>query len=220
MTEHREFYYRHLPHWQPDGATLFVTFRLAGSLPGAIIAALEEQCEREDEALRSIQDVQECRKRAYLNTRRAFGRWDTALDNATTGPQWLANSQIAAIVVEALHYRHDRVYDLLAFCVMPNHVHLVCTPLQCEDGTYYALQRILQSFKRYTARESNKILQRRGTFWQSESYDHVIRDEAELTRIIQYVLDNPVKAGLVPNWEAWPWTYTSRDIVPIERPDW
>lgn len=216
MTEHREFYRRHLPHWQPDGAMLFITFRLAGSLPRAVIAALEEQCEREEEALRDIQDVQERRKRAYLNTRRAFGRWDTALDRATTGPQWLANSQIAAIVVEALHYRHERVYDLVAFCVMPNHVHLVCTPLQCEDGTYHALRRILQSLKRYTARESNKILQRRGAFWQSESYDRVIRDEAELERIIQYVLDNPVKAGLVPNWKAWPWTYTSRDIVLIE----
>jgi REP element-mobilizing transposase RayT len=216
MTEHREFYRRHLPHWQPDGAMLFVTFRLAGSLPNAVIAALEEQCERQEEALRGIQDVQERRKQSYLNTRRVFGRWDTALDNATTGPQWLAKSQIAAVVVEALHYRHDRVYDLVAFCVMPNHVHLVCTPLKCEDGTYYALRRILQSLKRYTARESNKILQRRGAFWQAESYDHVVRDEAELMRIIQYVLDNPVKAGLVPNWEAWPWIYTSRDIVPIE----
>ncbi len=146
-------------------------------------------------------------KQAYLYERRAFGRWDAALDAVTTGPCWLTEAHIAPIIVEALHYRDRREYDLLAFCVMSNHVHLVCTPLQKEDGSYYALYRIMQSLKRHTARQSNLVLQRQGAFWQDESYDHVARDAGELQRIIRYVINNPVKAGLVSNWQDWPWTY-------------
>jgi putative transposase len=129
------------------------------------------------------------------------------LDISSSGPRWLADPRIAAVVVEALHHRSERVYDLLAFCVMPNHVHLVCTPLQREDGTYHALHRILQSLKRHTARQANKTLKRQGAFWQAESYDHIVRDTDELARIVQYVINNPVKAGLASDWEAWPWTY-------------
>ena len=211
MKEHRVFYRRHLPHWQPGGATLFITFRLAGSLPQVVIAALREQYEQEKRSLLKFEEGQERQKQAELNTRRAFGRWDVALDKAKNGPHWLANPEVASIVVEALHYRHGRVYDLVAFCLMPTHVHLVCTPLQREDGTYHALNRILQSLKRYTAREANKILQRQGAFWQAENYDHFVRNVAELTRIIQYVINNPVKANLVSDWEAWPWTYVWSD---------
>lgn len=207
MTDHRIFYRRHLPHWQPDGATLFITFRLAGSLPRAVITALREEREQDECALLHISDVQERQKQAYLDVRRAFGRWDAALDNSDSDPRWLADPRIAAVVVEALYYRDERVYDLLAFCVMPNHVHLVCTPLQREGGTYHALHRILQSLKRHTARQANKILKRQGAFWQAESYDHVVRDMDELVRIVQYVVNNPVKAGLVADWEVWPWTY-------------
>jgi putative transposase len=214
MAEHREFYRRHLPHLQPAGATLLVTFRLAGSLPRTVIAALQEQHEQEERALLDMANVQECQEQAYLNARRAFGRWDVALDAAKSGPRWLADPQIAPIVVEALRYRDERVHDLVAFCVMPNHVHLVCTPLQREDSTYHVLYRILQSLKRHTARKSNKTLQRQGTFWQGEGYDHVVRDADELMRIIWYVINNPVKAGLVSDWEAWPWTYVSPNVIP------
>ena len=65
----------------------------------------------------------------------------------------------------------------------------------------------MQSLKRYTAREANKILKRHGSFWQAESYDHVIRDADEYASISHYVRQNPVKAGLVRRAEDWPWTY-------------
>jgi putative transposase len=206
-TSYRAFYRRHLPHWQPPGATLFITFRLAGSLPRAVLAALREQQEREERALLAIADVQERERQAYLDARRAFGRWDAALDAAAGGPRWLADPRIAAFVAEALHHRHDKVYDLLAFCVMSTHVHLVCTPLAREEDTYPMHSSILQSLKRHTARQANLILQRQGTFWQRESYDHVVRDDEELARIVRYVLNNPVKAGLVAAWQDWPWSY-------------
>jgi len=199
MADHRVSYRRHLPHWQPAGATLFITFRLAGSLPHTVVATLQEKREQEKRALSHASDVQGHRKQAYQD----------ALDVSDSGPHWLADPQVASIVAEALHYRHERAYDLLAFCIMPNHVHLVCTPLQREDGTYYAIHRILQSLKQHSARQANKVLGRQGTFWQEESYDHVVRDADELTRVVQYVISNPVKAGLISEWEAWPWTYKS-----------
>jgi hypothetical protein len=75
-----------------------------------------------------------------------------------------------------------------------------------------ALSLILFSIKRYTAREANKILGRKGAFWQHESYDHVVRDGNELSRIIRYVKENPVKAGLVNDWKDWKWSYVRKEV--------
>ena len=213
MSDYREYYRRHLPHWQPEGTTLFITCRLAGSLPRAVIAELQAERERQNAVLARIDDAQERRKQTYLEDRRAFGRWDKVLDCASDTPRWLSDPRVAEIVVEALHYRDGRVYDLLAFCLMPNHMHLVVTLLARCDGAYYVLHRILQSLKRHTARQANRILDRRGPFWQAESYDHVVSDADELARIVRYVINNPVKAGLVSEWESWPWTYCKMRVA-------
>ena len=225
---HREYYRRHLPHWQPVCATLFVTFRLAGSLPQAIIDRLRDERDAGMRKAARMVDVEQHRTQEYLDERRYFGRWDSALDCSVEGPHWLANPEIAAIVAEALHYRDSRLYHLLAFCIMPNHVHLVCTPLpvgrtgspandaaaRTASPAYeaHSLSSVLQSLKRHTARQANVKLGRRGKFWQEESYDHVVRDADELGRVIRYVISNPVKAGLVESWQDWAWTY--------RRPDW
>jgi putative transposase len=211
---HREFYRRHLPHWQPEGATLFITFRLAGSLPQTVIAELLAERERKERALAHIDDTTIRQEKAYLEERRAFGRWDQALHTIHAGPRWLSEPRIAELVAKSLHYRDARVYTLIAFCVMPNHVHLVCTPLPGQNERYRPLSTIMQSLKRYTARESNLALRRGGSFWQEENYDHVVRDADELRRIVWYVIHNPVKAGLVAEWEDWPWTYCASDWFP------
>ena len=69
----------------------------------------------------------------------------------------------------------------------------------------------MKSVKGISAREANKILNRKGSFWQSESYDHIVRNEEELERIIKYVIYNPVKAGLVDKWEDWENNYIAED---------
>jgi REP element-mobilizing transposase RayT len=84
-------------------------------------------------------------------------------------------------------------------------------PLTKPDGTYHSLVSIMHSLKRYTARQANLLLVREGQFWQHESYDHVVRDEAERVRIVSYFLSNPEKAGLVASGAAWPWLY-SKDL--------
>ena len=120
---------------------------------------------------------------------------------------WLGEPQVAHIVFESLRYFDGERYVVDAYTIMPNHVHMVFTPLPNAAGEYHSIASILHSIKRYTARESNRLLQRIGEFWQHESYDHFVRDDSEKLRIIRYVINNPVKAGLVQSWEDWKWTY-------------
>jgi len=219
----KEFYRRHLPHWQPRGAVFFVTFRLKNSLPIEVIKSLKEEREHTKAILEGFPES-EREGRNYLEERRYFGRWDSYLDKAEFGPRWLAQPEIAIIVKEALHYRHGKVFDLHAFCIMSNHVHVVFEPLSRSEwhsdqskadwqSALPDLPKIMQSLKRHTARQANIILDRQDAFWQDESYDHVIRDNEEYIRIVNYVLENPVKAGLVSEWSQWRWTYCKPDIT-------
>lgn len=205
----KEFYRRHLPHWQPPDAVFFVTFRLKNSLPYEVVQALREERER------AVQ--------TRLDEHHYFERWEGFLGKAEFGPRWLSQPEIAAVVKEALHYRDGKVCDLHAFCIMPNHVHVVFRllsraeyhfALRSEYHSDLQLNKILQSLKRHTARQANSILGREGAFWQDESYDHVIRDNEEYARILYYVLENPVKAGLVSTWEEWQWAYRK----PVSNP--
>ncbi|MCI0525118.1 MAG: hypothetical protein L0Y75_07630 [Acidobacteria bacterium] len=120
--EYQEFYERNLPHFQPPEATLFVTFRLDGSLPQAAL----------NQSLPADTDEEVCQ---------------------------------------------------------------------------VVLASIMDSLKGWTARRCNRALNRRGQFWQHESYDHVIRNQPEWERVVNYVVNNPVKAGLVTGWPDWKWTY-------------
>jgi putative transposase len=208
----QECYRRDLPHIQWPGATLFVTFRLAGSMPAQVRRRLVAEAEQGEAALTHIMDPQARARQAYREQRRLFARWDNVLDAAWTGPLSLREPQVANIVAKALHHRDNGVYELQAFCIMPNHVHVVFAPLPKDDGTYHALSAIMHSLKRYTARQANVLLGRRGHFWQHENYDHVVRDRPEQDRIIEYVLNNPVRAGLVEHWQDWEWTYCKYEM--------
>lgn len=205
--DYKAEYERSLPHFQPQGATLFVNFRLAGSIPKIVMDQLKFEAEERERAIRQKADPAELDNLIYEERKRQFGRWDQLLDQAKNGPFWLRQPEIAEIVVQALHYRNGKVYELDVFTVMPNHVHVVFRPLRKSDGTYHPLQAIMHSLKRYTARQGNKILGREGAFWQHENYDHVVRDRAEWERIVRYVLSNPVKAGLVEDWQDWPYSW-------------
>ena len=207
MSENPDYYRRHLPHWQPKGAVFFVTFRQKGSLPFEVIKSLLEQREEEKRNLFKL-PLHQRPQQDDLDERISYGRWDTLLDNAEFCPRWLGQAEIAEIVKEAFRYRAGRDFELFAYSIMPNHVHAVVEPLESEyHSDLPPLSKIMQSFKRHTARQANLLLGRQGAFWQDESYDRVIRNEAEFQRVVYYVLENPVKAGLVPDWEAWPWSY-------------
>jgi REP element-mobilizing transposase RayT len=218
------FYRRHLPHWQPAGATIFLTWRLYGSLPKEALYRLEEEKHRLEK--QPIRPDETPRDRALRHNKGIFALADKMLADDMTDPHWLKDEQIARLVVEVLFYHDGNLYALLAFVVMPNHVHVLLQPLEekREEQTeqlkqvtkphldnhtprYVPLRRITQSLKGYTAREANQLLGRTGqTFWQDESYDHWVRDEAELGWIITYIEGDPVKSGLVARPEEWRWS--------------
>jgi len=96
-------YHRQLPHIQPPGATLFTPFRLAGSIPVTVAAALCEDAERVQAEMERAPDSPERAERLHLEERRFFGQWDAALDLGR-GPDWLRNPLIARLVAESMHY--------------------------------------------------------------------------------------------------------------------
>lgn len=204
---YKNYYHRNLPHIQPEGGTFFITSRLAGSLPIEVVEKLNQERELINSELEKISNQHERVEQAYLASRRLFGKWDKALDESNTGIKYLANEQIAKLVADSLHFRDGKVYDLIAYCIMPNHKHVVFTPLEETENKYFSLSKIMHSLKRHTARQANLALERTGVFWQHENYDHFIRDEAELERIVKYILYNPVKANLVKEQTDWQWSY-------------
>jgi REP element-mobilizing transposase RayT len=173
------YYQRRLPHWDVVGRPLFVTFRLHGSLPAGRMFPP-----------------------THLNNGQAFAAMDRILDHAGTGPTHLRNPQIAAIVVNSLRdgaFRFSR-YELHAFVVMPNHVHILVTP-------HVTSTKSLGPLKGFTAHEANVILGRTGNpFWQGESYDHLVRSDEEFPRIRRYIENNPVRAGLVGTPDEFDWS--------------
>jgi putative transposase len=197
----KTYYRRNLPQYQPADPTYFVTFRLAGSLPQEAVAHLKEERAKAERQL--LESGGRDEERINQLRKRHFARFDKLLDTARHGPRWLQNAEVAEVVSGAIRYRDGREYELLAYCIMPNHVHLVIT----LERNSISLYKVLQSLKRFTAREANKILSRTGGFWQHESYDHVVRSDKELIRVIAYVLRNPEKAGLVNSWNSWRWSY-------------
>ena len=173
------FYRRKLPDWQPEGMALFVTWRLSGSLPAEV---QEKILQNEPE-------------KAFLIT-------DRFLDKASKGPLWLNDPAVATMVIEAIEFGESRLklYQLVAYVLMANHVHALWIP-------HAPLSRITHAIKSFTALEANQILGRRGKpFWQHESFDHWVRSETELRRIVRYIEYNPVRAGLVERVEIWPWS--------------
>jgi REP element-mobilizing transposase RayT len=177
------YHERHLPHWQPEGTALFITWRLHGSLPGLI------------EVLKGQSAGQQ------------FVAIDRVLDEAATGPRWLADERVAQCVVDALFYgEHQlRLYRLRAWVVMSNHVHVLIYPKA-------PLSRITKAIKNFSARRADTILGRAGQpFWQDESYDHWVRSPDELEKIVRYIEANPVTAGLVSQPQEWRWSSAFAD---------
>ncbi|MCK6472346.1 MAG: hypothetical protein L6R28_11430 [Planctomycetes bacterium] len=207
---YREHYRRCLPHWQPSGKTFFVTFRLADTLPKPMMERyrLEVLQSERGKTGKMGKMGKALEALSARNRRKWFARLEATLDGGSLGPNWLRRSNVARMVGKAIEARNAEVYDLACYCMMPNHDHIVFTPLPAQsDGEPAALAGILHSLKRYTASEANRMLGRPGAFWAGENFDHWIRDKASYERIVRYVLENPVKAGIVKDWREWPGTY-------------
>jgi REP element-mobilizing transposase RayT len=206
----------YLPHVKREGACYFVTFRLADSLPGDVLQKCQAERAERIHRFHVLDDL--ARKKGSTPPKpdtldeieREYFRGLEAFLDRGMGECCLRTPGIALIVSDAIRYFDGQRYRLDSWVVMPNHVHLVLWPMP-----NHSLSKILQSLKRFTAREANKMLQRTGQeFWQPESYDHWIRNDEEHTRCCRYVVNNPVKARLCQTPEQWGWSSAWRRIVP------
>ncbi len=212
-------YRKNLPHIYPVGAKFFVTFCLKGALPAEIMEQYKLEQEQKVKILQELGD----KTKIYDEYKRHFTKIDNYLDNSTQ--TWiLQKSEITKIVTSKMHHLDKNLYDLIAYCVMSNHVHLVFNmDLQIENivdnellttKNYTQVERIMQRIKGGSSFEINKFLGTQGvTNWQAESYDHCVCNDKELQNIINYTLQNPVKAGLVENWQDWKFSYINENYL-------
>jgi len=204
--EIKPFYRRDLPHYQPVGNTVFfITTRLDGSLPKSKIEELRLAREEEIGTVKQLNiSWEERQKRIDGAHKRFFGKYDELLDNLSTGNHWLNIPSIADVITDSLHHFDGQRYELICYTIMSNHIHVVFD-LKKE----FALYGTLQSIKSFSAKKANELLDRSGQFWQHESYDRVVRDDKELGRVIDYVLNNPVKAGICNDWQKWKYNFVN-----------
>ncbi len=200
--EHR----RNLPHIYLEGATFFITFRLKNSIPLEVLEKLKDETDYKKKAINQDKKLSSAEKEIalYNEEKRFFWKYDKALEKYATDDDFLKKPEVAQIVADKMKEYDKKYYDLLAYCIMSNHVHLLFDTAGYEDTD---LSKVMKLIKGGSGFLCNQILQRKGTFWQEESYDHYVRNEQELSNIIDYIVENPVKAGLIEDWEKWPFTY-------------
>nr|VFK65991.1 MAG: Transposase IS200 like [Candidatus Kentron sp. UNK]VFK71668.1 MAG: Transposase IS200 like [Candidatus Kentron sp. UNK] len=180
-TTHKGWYSRnYLPHFDAPHLMQSITFRLYDALPWEILSQL--QCDLESGRITDTQRLQTI---------------ETYMD-AGHGACWLRRPDIAEIVQDALQYFDGERYRLLAWCVMPNHVHVLI-----ETFASYPMDGVLFSWKSFSAGKANTLLNRQGRFWQREYFDRYIRDAIHYDRVVFYIENNPVKAGFVARAGDW-----------------
>lgn len=166
----------YLPHCDTPGLLQTITFRLADSLPEDVLFRVLHEDGDEINRLKQVEK--------YLD--------------AGQGTCWLMQPAVADIVENALQHGDGQRYHLLAWCIMPNHVHVLI-----ETNNGHPLSTVIQGWKSFTAKRINQLLGRTGTVWMRDYFDRYIRDDLHLAAVISYIHDNPVKAGLVDNAQDW-----------------
>ncbi len=184
-----------LPHWEKESGLYFITFHLADSLPRPVLEKMTERHRILEAAKRSGAHLLPGQK--VLVAEYSPAKIEEYFDSGM-GACFLRDPRIGELVANALRLWDGKRYSLVAWCVMPNHVHVVCRLLPGRE-----LAVVLRSWKSYTARMANRILGRSGDFWQREYYDRLIRDGDEFERAVRYVMSNPERAGL----KKWSWVW-------------
>jgi putative transposase len=169
----------YLPHRDEPGLVQFVTFRQVDAFPAELKGEWSAMIQIENDRERRLQ------LERYLD----LGK----------GECHLRSPQIAAMIERCLLYRHEQSYDLRAWVIMPNHVHLLFRAQKIP------MSRLIKAWKGFTAKEANKILGRSGQFWQDDYWDVYMRNEGHELRARRYIENNPVKANLTPIAKQWQW---------------
>jgi putative transposase len=190
ISPHKGWYSRgYLPHFDGGNVIQAITYRLADALPIEAISAMQEQLAQQqlkDDALRG-------KIEAYLDAGR--------------GACYLRHPEVAALVENGFFHFDGTHYRLLAWVVMPNHVHVLI-----ETMAGLPLPEVIRRWKTFTAREANRLLRRSGPFWQPDYWDRYIRDQSHLENVMAYIHNNPVKAGLVQESTAYRWSSANQQL--------
>ena len=179
----------YLPHFDERCLMQSLVFRLHDAVPLAVVQGWKDELAWVEGLSASDPGEIELRKRI------------AKYEDAGHGSCWLRDPRVAALLEGALLHFDDQRYRLIAWCVMPNHVHALV-----ETREEWTLARIVHSWKSYTALAANQILGRAGDFWFREYFDRFIRDDRHFANAVGYIEMNPVKAGLVGRAEEWRWS--------------
>jgi REP element-mobilizing transposase RayT len=172
----------YLPHYDEPGLVQSVTIRLHDSLPAGRLEQWREEL--------SVLDPQQAEFELWH-------RIERYLDSGA-GECWLRRHDIASLVQDQLLWYERKDYDLHAWVIMPNHLHVLLT-----ISARTSLSDVVRNWKSFTAKRSNSILQRSGPFWQREYFDRFIRSDRHFEDAFAYIENNPVKAKLCSEPEDW-----------------
>jgi REP element-mobilizing transposase RayT len=202
---------RNLPHWLVADRTFFVTIRLAGSLPKAVVEALQREREDLRRRLASDNEVLDALRRQFL-------RVEAILDSVGPDEMLFGDSAVAQCLLDRLSWLSEpaRGWDIHAVTIMGNHVHLL---MRNRVGRSGCLLSDIGQYKRQTAYWANRLLGRTGAFWAREDFDHWCRDQGKVVGAVRYMAKNPVKAGLCRDWREWRWTMIASPWVQLARLD-
>ena len=201
---------RPLPHIGSARHTFFVTLSLAGALPTEAAVRLRAEYDADIAGLNEAGRAESLSADLQILRKRYFSKFDDLLHANTTVPKWLSADPVAEAVREAIMFRNGSLFELHACTLMPNHVHMLFTPRTAGEGgpPLEFVSTMLTNLKRLTARKANQIIGSSGAFWETGSFDLLVSDSRELSRINDFILQNPVRAGLVTEWHHWRWSYS------------
>lgn len=195
---------RNLPHWYVANRPYFVTFRLKGTLPLSVVREYEQAM---DDLIKAGANL----SRIGSLQREYFNKIESILDSPRHSIQHLKDERVGTLVMNGLQWLEvEKGWRIYAAVVMSNHVHCC---LQSTNGRSAHLADDIGSVKKFTARRVNEMLKRSGQFWQNENFDHWCRSSSKVDGSIQYIRNNPVKAGLVRRPEDWPWVIIDDDML-------
>ncbi len=189
-----------LPHWDQDNAMQFVTFRLADAMPATKLRIWKE----EYAAWKTVHPKPWSPSVEQEHLERFVWKLENWLDEGS-GSCLLSDSSLRDHLEETLMHDEGTRVVHHSWVIMPNHVHVLF-----EVGEV-PMAKQMQQWKGATARAANMILNTQDSFWQPDYWDTYMRDPEHEERTIRYIRNNPVKAGLVPEWKAWPWSFVRSD---------
>ncbi|GLR19721.1 transposase [Portibacter lacus] len=221
MENEKIFYKRNLPHIQTVGAIFFITCSLKGSISKNKLAEIREEYNLRKTIIDDSMSKKEINYQKYFARRKYILDIDNII-HENKGPSYLDSPANARILLERIESYHKKYYNLLAVTIMSNHFHmLIDTSVQLKGNlvpdfipeNYVQLDKVMKLIKGGSAKFINEYCKTPGRqVWENESFDIYIRNEKMLSKVVGYILNNPVKAGIVNTFEEHPFTFVAEEI--------